>query len=134
MTRKLFAAVVAVLAVGAGATTAAQAGTPAKTRLTISAGTGDPGVTTFSGFVISKRDSCHNGRNVVLYQRVGASRNPKRDEKIGTDRATPNGDGSQYFIDTEDGGTFYAYVKATRNCKAAFSKAVSPPEQIPEEG
>jgi hypothetical protein len=128
MTRKLFTTVVAVLAVAAGGTVA-EAATPAKTKLTISGGTGGPGGNSFSGFVISKRDSCHIGRTVTLYEQVGATRSLKRDEKIGTDQATPNGDGSQYFIDTEEGGTFYAYVKATRKCKAAFSKSVSPPEE-----
>jgi hypothetical protein len=76
--------------------------------------------------VTSKKDACHNGRTVHLYERVGSKRNLRRDEKIGTDRATPSQDGSPYAIHTEEGGTFYAYVKPTRKCKAAFSKAISP--------
>jgi hypothetical protein len=132
MTRKLLISFVVVLALAGGAL--AEAASPAKTKLTISASAFE-GVNTFSGFVISKKDGCHNGRTVRVYERVGRSRNLKRDEKIGSDRATPNGDGSQYRVDTEEGGTFYAYVKATRKCKAAFSKAISQPEpeEAPEE-
>jgi hypothetical protein len=131
MTRKLTIAVVAVLALAVGGALAEAAG-PAKTKLTISVSTFE-GENTFSGFVTSKRDACHNGRTVHLYQRTGSTRNLRRDEKIGTDKATPNQDGSQYAIRTEEGGTFYAYVKPTRKCKAAFSKAVSPPEEEPVE-
>jgi hypothetical protein len=131
MTRKPPIALVAVLAVAAGGTLA-EAATQTKTKLNISASTFE-GVNTLSGFVISKKDACHNGRTVHVYERVGSSRNLRRDEKIGSDKATPNGDGSQYRVDTEEGGTFYAYVKATRKCKAAFSKAVSQPEPEVEE-
>jgi hypothetical protein len=131
MTRKLLTALAAVLALAAGGAIA-DAASPAKTRLTISVSTFE-GENTFSGFVYSKKDACHNGRTVHLYERVGATRNLRRDEKIGTDKATPNQDGSQYAIHTEEGGTFYAYVKPTRKCKAAFSKAISPPEEEPLE-
>ena len=57
-----------------------EAASPAKTKLTISASTFE-GVNTFSGFVISKKDGCHNGRTVRVYERAGATRNLKRDPR-----------------------------------------------------
>jgi hypothetical protein len=131
MTRKLLIALVALLALAAGGAIA-DAASPAKTRLSISASAFE-GENTFSGFVRSKKQACHNGRTVHLYKRLGETRSLRQDEKIGTDRATPNQDGSQYAIHTEEGGTFYAYVKPTRKCKAAFSKSISAPEEEPIE-
>jgi hypothetical protein len=124
-------AVAAVAALSLPALSPAAA-SRAKTKLTISASTFE-GENTFSGFVTSKRQSCHVDRKVYVYEQVGRSRSLRRDELIGTDRATPNGPGSQYRVDTAQGGRFYAYAKATRRCNAAFSKTVRPPEVEEEE-
>lgn len=126
-TRKLTTALAAlVAAVGtAGAATVAHAATSAK--ISISA-TGADDANRFSGFVTSSRDSCHNGRTVYLYKQRGRTRSVGRDTRVGSDRATPNQDGSQYSIATGQSGRFYAYVKATRSCNAAFSKVVSSAE------
>ena len=132
MTRKLSTALVALLAVAAaGTATVAEAAT-SKTKLSISASTGN-GENRFGGFVKSSRDSCHNGRKVYLYKQKGRKRNLKRDKKVGSERATPNQDGSQYNIGTEESGKFYTYVKATRRCKSALSKVVRNVEPEEEE-
>ena len=125
-TRKLTSALAALLAVGAaGAATVAHAASSA--RISISATSADD-ANRFSGFVTSSRDSCHNGRTVHLYKQRGRTRSVGRDTRVGSDRATPNQDGSQYSIATGQSGRFYAYVKATRSCNAAFSKVVSSAE------
>jgi len=93
----------------------------------------------FSGFVVSKKQNCQNGRNVTLYKQKGKKPNVKKDKKIGSDKATPNGDGAQYHIRTEAQGKFYVYVKKNSKCKALRSKvmkaepAPEPEEQMGEE-
>ena len=132
MTRKLATSLVALLAVAvAGTATIAEAAT-SKTKLSISASTGN-GKNRFGGFVRSSRDSCHNGRRVYLYKQKGRKRSLKRDKKLASERATPNQDGSQYALGTEETGKFYTYVKATRRCKSALSKVVRNVEPEEEE-
>ncbi len=75
--------------------------------------------------MVSGREKCHNDRKVVLFKKKGRKRNPSRDRKVGSDRATPNGDGSQYRIDFEGSGKYYTYVKQTKSCGRAYSGVVS---------
>jgi len=78
----------------------------------------------FFGFVISKKSNCQNGRTVTLYKKKGKKVNVKKDKKIGSDIATPNGDGAMYSIRTDAQGKFYAYTKKKGNGKALVSKVV----------
>ncbi|MDQ3719270.1 MAG: hypothetical protein M3350_00515 [Actinomycetota bacterium] len=79
----------------------------------------------YSGYVVSDREKCHKNRNVSLYRKRGRGRNIRRDRKVGSDRATPNGPGSQWKIDTGQRAQFYAYAKRTRSCTGAYSRIVS---------
>ncbi len=105
-----------------------------RTRLTISAAGGS-----ISGFVFSTNESCHPNRRVAVYKlrRGGKSKNRSRDRLVGTDTATPNGDrgGSQYRVNVEKSGKYYAYVRGTGRCRSAFSKVVratfTPPDDNP---
>ena len=105
---------------------AASAAARAKTRITdTSVNPNDDGGNRISGVVVSGREKCHNNRKVVLFRKKGRKRNPSRDRKVGSDRATPNGDGSQYRIDFEGSGKYYTYVKQTKACGRAYSGVVS---------
>ena len=97
-----------------------------KTRITdTSVNPNDDGGNRISGVVVSGRESCHNNRKVFLFKKKGRVRNVRRDTKIGSDRATPNGDGSQFRIDFEGSGKYYAYVKKSKSCGGAYSRVVS---------
>lgn len=105
---------------------AASAGARTKTTITdTSVNPNDDGGSRISGVVVSGRETCHNNRKVVLFKKKGRKRNVRRDKKIGSDRATPNGDGSQYRIDFEGSGKYYTYVKQTKSCGRAYSGIVS---------
>ena len=81
----------------------------------------------FSGHVKSREEeACEAGRKVTLYKQTGRKRNPRRDRKIGTDIAQPNGPDSMWSIGTDESGRFYAYVKKTARCAAAYSRTVRP--------
>ena len=82
----------------------------------------------FFGFVISKKSNCQNNRKVTLYKQKGKKPNVKKDKKIGSDIATPNGDGAMWSIRTEAQGKFYAYTKKKGSCKALRSKVVKAEE------
>lgn len=78
----------------------------------------------FGGYVHSKKPRCEN-RRVRLYKVKGHKPKPRKDRKLGSDLAQPNGPDSQYFIANDaTSGRFYTYVKAKRGCKAARSKVV----------
>jgi len=110
--------------------TATGAAARAKTKITdTSVNPNDDGGNRISGVVVSGREKCHNNRKVVLVKKTGRKRNVRRDEKIGSDRATPNGDGSQYRIDFEGSGKYYTYVKKTKSCGGAYSGVVSVSEE-----
>ena len=96
------------------------AATATSTRLTI-----EPREGYFFGYVHSRNSACEVGRKVTLYAVTGATRYLSRDRKIGTDFAQPNGPDSMWSITTEEGGRFYAHVRATATCKAAFSPIVT---------
>ena len=123
MTRKLFVVLAITVTALSGAAIA-----EARTRTSItdtSVNPNDEGGNRISGVVVSGREKCHNNRKVVLFRKNGRKRNVSRDEKIGSDRATPNGDGSQYRIDFEGSGKYYTYVKQTKSCGRAYSGVVS---------
>jgi hypothetical protein len=107
------ALVLAASAALAGPASAAKTGI----SLSIQAGSGS-----FSGFVKSKKSSCHSGRKVTLYRKSGRSV-----KKVGSDTAQPNQDGSQWKINAKTKGKHYAKVSATKSCKGATSRTVSGP-------
>jgi hypothetical protein len=121
MRAKTFTTALALVAVA----TAALAGpaSAAKTGTSLSVQTEADGV---SGFVKSKKQSCHSGRKVTVYRKVNGP-----DRKAGSDIAQPNQDGSQYKVSLPKAGKYYAVVKATSKCKGKTSKTVafSPSEE-----
>lgn len=58
----------------------------------------------------------------------GNHRDVEHDEKVGADRATPNGDGAQRFVTTEKTKHFYAYAPAIHGCSSGDH--VSRPDHI----
>ena len=127
MTRKLFV-VLALTVIALSGAAIAEART--KTRITdISVNPNDEGGNRISGVLVSGREKCHNNREVLLFRKRGRERNVRRDRRIGSDRATPNGDGSQFRIDFEGSGKYYTYVKQTRSCSRAYSGIVSVSEE-----
>ncbi|MDQ3720656.1 MAG: hypothetical protein M3350_07760 [Actinomycetota bacterium] len=78
----------------------------------------------FFGHVTSSKESCESGRKVVLFKQKGTKKNTRKDRKIGSDTAQPNGPDSMWSINTDESGKFYAVVKATKKCKKAVSKSV----------
>ena len=105
----LAVAVVAVMAIAS----VAFAGT--KTSVSIEAQQGG-----FFGYVHSpKQDPCELNRKVKLYKVKRSG-----DVKVGTDIAQPNGPDSQWSINTDLSGKFYAKVPATDKCDKAVSDTV----------
>ena len=94
-----------------------------KARTSISIESSAPG---FSGEVTSGRSECQNGRKVTVYQQLNKKRSTKRDRKIGSDIAQPNGDAAMYHVDTGPEGKFYAVAKETKKCKKAVSRSIRP--------
>jgi hypothetical protein len=120
----------ALLAVAAlGAVGSADAKSKSSTKITIKAQQGG-----FFGQVKSKRESCKNERKVILYKRKGRKPNRKKDKKIGSDIAQPNGDGVMWSINTDDQGKFYAYAKSTSKCKRGLSKSAKAEEPSEDDG
>jgi hypothetical protein len=111
-------AIVAVCAPIALAGTAGASGGVA-TTVTIQAQQGG-----FFGYVMSHDQKCEAGRKVVLFKQTGSAHKPSQDIKIGSDIAQPNGPHSMWSINTNTSGRFYAHVRATVGCQAAFSKTV----------
>ena len=73
----------------------------------------------FFGFLSSPKHQCELNRKVNLYKvRHGA------DKKIGSDVAQPNGPDSQWSVNTNKSGKFYAKVRATDTCGKAVSQVV----------
>ncbi len=129
MTRKLLVVLALTVLALSGAAIAEALTT---TRLPApSVNPNDEGGQRISGFVVSSRERCHNDRKVFLFKkkgrRRGLPRNPRRDRRIGFDRATPNGDGSQYRINFNGrhSGKFYTYVHKTESCSRAYSRVVT---------
>ena len=122
---KLIATALAVASIGVAAVgpddADAKKVSKAATSLSI-----EPSAPGFSGELVSSRESCESNRKVVLYKQKGNSRNRRKDKKIGSDIAQPNGDAGMWHVDSGPTGKYYAYVKATRKCKAAVSRSIRP--------
>jgi len=119
-THKLAATVLAVASLGVaslGAAGSAEAATGAEVSIEAQQGG-------FFGNVHSSKGSCESGRKVVLFKQKGKRRNSRKDSKIGSDIAQPNGPDSMWSINTERQGKFYAVAKATKECKESVSKTV----------
>jgi hypothetical protein len=54
----------------------------------------------------------------------GSDQKPSQDTKIGTDIAQPNGPDSQWSINTNKSGKFYAKAPKKPGCAAGFSDTV----------
>lgn len=125
---KIIATVLAVASLGTAAagalgTADADAHKTSKAGASLSIEPSAPG---FSGELVSRRESCQNERKVILFQQTGKHRNTRKDKKIGSDIAQPNGDAAMWHVDTGPTGKYYAYAKATKKCKAAVSRTIRP--------
>ncbi len=132
MLRKSLVGGLAVAAAAMALVPSSMAGGAAVSKLTITGGDGS-----FSGFVLSPNEDCTSNRKVTLYKRKSSvrKRNYKKDKKIGSDNATPNGDGAEWKVDIETRGKYYAHVKKKGSCKAMYSKVKKgTPAPPPEEG
>jgi hypothetical protein len=119
MRTKLVAAGVAAALV-AGTAVAAIAMAPTPTKVTIQAQQGG-----FFGDVhSSKQDPCELNRKVKLFKQTGSVQKPHSDTLIGTDIAQPNGSDSQWSINTNKHGRFYARTPAKGICAAGASKTI----------
>ena len=122
---KLIATVLAVASIGV----ATVGPDDAEAKKVSKAGTSlsiEPSAPGFSGELVSSRESCESGRKVVLYKQKGSNRNRRKDKKVGSDIAQPNGDAGMWHVDSGPTGKYYAYVAATRKCKAALSRSIRP--------
>jgi hypothetical protein len=114
------AAAISALVLCASLVSIASARAPAKTRVSIEAEQGG-----FFGFVHSRKHSCERNRTVVLYKQKGNRQRPSDDKRIGSDLAQPNGPDSQWNVNTEKSGDFYAKTRGVPgSCKADRSKTV----------
>jgi hypothetical protein len=86
----------------------------------------EPSAPGFSGELVSSRESCESNHKVVLYKQKGGSRNRRKDKKVGSDIAQANGDAGMWHVDSGPTGKYYAYVAATKKCKAAVSRSIRP--------
>jgi hypothetical protein len=120
ISRRIFTVLIAVVALAAMSAPLASAHGVAKTQMD-QISLSDH---TLSGYVISAKESCTSNHKVVMYKMRGNHRDVKHDQKVGSDRATPNGDGAQWFITTTKSGHFYAYAPAIPGCSAAISFTV----------
>jgi hypothetical protein len=109
----------AVLALAALAGARARA----KTTITIAGPNGD-----FAGKIFSPRKSCLGNRTVVVHKLQGNGYDPANDPVIGTDTSDRVGNHGEWSIGNSGfkNGRFYALVKKTSNCRAAFSPVVKP--------
>jgi hypothetical protein len=117
--RKFPIAVVVLAICGALALAGIALAANAETKVTIQAQVGG-----FFGFVHSSKQSCEAGRKVALFKQKGSTQNLSQDTKIGTDIAQPNGPDSQWSINTNKTGRFYAHVGKIPGCKPDFSRTV----------
>jgi hypothetical protein len=94
----------------------------ASTKVTIQAQQGG-----FFGLVHTKNSAaerCEANRKLILYKQTGSSQRPRQDIKIGSDIAQPNGPDSQWFVNTNKSGKFYAKAPPKTGCLAGFSPTV----------
>jgi len=120
--KRLAAAVVGAAMCGALVFASFAIAEGAKTTVTIQAEQGG-----FFGYVHTKRsasEKCENGRKVILYKQNGSTQKPSQDTKIGTDIAQPNGPDSQWNVNTNKSGKFYAKAPKKPGCATGFSETV----------
>jgi hypothetical protein len=117
--RKLSVAVVIALVCGAVAFAGIAFAGAVRTKVTIQAQQGG-----FFGYVHSRKQSCEAGRKVALYRQKGSSPDRSVDDKIGTDIAQPNGPDSQWSVNTNKHGMFYAFAHRIQGCKKGMSETV----------
>jgi len=122
MNSKRFAVAVLVVACGALVFAGSALAADAPTKVTIQAEQGG-----FFGYVHTSNSAasqCEANRRVILYKQTGASQHPRLDTKIGTDIAQPNGPDSQWFVNTNQSGRFYAKAPPKTGCLVGFSPTV----------
>jgi hypothetical protein len=120
ISRRILAVLTALIALAAMSAPLASAHGTAKTQME-NISLSDH---TLSGYVVSSKEGCTSNRKVVMYKMLSSHRNPGHDRKVGANRATPNGDGAQFFITTTGTGHFYAYAPAIKGCSSAISFSV----------
>jgi hypothetical protein len=105
----------------AGMTIPSNAGTRARTRVTISVEGRD-----FSGLVKSPRPGrCADGRVIRLHKQEGQEQRPRTDNVVASDTASKNGDRYEWNTgNTGINGRFYARAKRTEHCKADSSRTL----------
>jgi len=83
----------------------------------------------YYGYVHSSDPThCESNRKVKVFMQLGATQNPKTDQKIGTDIAQPNGPDAMWSIGNSGykHGSFYAKAaKVPGYCKAATSPTIT---------
>ncbi|MGH2975051.1 MAG: hypothetical protein ACRDLL_09335 [Solirubrobacterales bacterium] len=114
------AAVVSIVGLLAGMAAIAGARDLATTRVSIEAEQGG-----FFGYLHSpKHNPCELNRSVKLYKQKGDHHDRSVDQLIGSDLAQPNGPDSQWNVNTDKSGKFYAFTKGTSSCKSDYSPTV----------
>jgi hypothetical protein len=78
----------------------------------------------FFGKVKSANPDCVDGRKVTVFKQLGATQNPRGDQKIASDTAGTSGEWSVGNTGYKS-GKFYAKAAKTAECKAATSKTIS---------
>lgn len=118
--RKLFA-VLALACAGLSCFAAGAFGkpAPAPTKLTINAYA--EGV---FGYLTGAKQSCLADRKVVVYEQLGAKRDPATDRKVGSDDTSLVGGDYRYAVDTDTSDRFYAVAAAVKGCAAARTGSV----------
>ena len=121
---------IAVLAVSVtalvGFAPAATAAKPAKTKVVI-----QPESRSFFGYVKSRKLQCKDGRKIVLFQQLGATQQPRNDQRVVSDIAQANNDGYQWNMGDpglEPGMLYYARATKISGCKAANSVTMAAQE------
>jgi len=114
------AAIVSIVGLLAGMASIASARDRATSKVSIEAEQGG-----FFGYLSSPRHNpCELNRKVLLYKQKGDHQNRGVDTLIGSDLAQPNGPDSQWNVNTNQSGRFYAFTKQTAQCQADFSRTV----------
>jgi hypothetical protein len=118
--RKLFAVLaLACVALSCFAVGALAKPKPTPTKLTI-----DAYAEGVFGYLSGAKKSCLANRKVVVYQQLGAKRDPGTDRKVGSDKATLVEGAYRYSVDTDTIDHFYAVAAATKGCAAAQTGSV----------
>ena len=106
------------------ATFAGPADAATKSTVSIMGNNGD-----YYGYVQSSdATNCESDRKVTVFKQLGSAQNPKVDQKIGSDIASPNGPDAMWSIGNSGykSGKFYAKAaKVPGLCKAATSATIT---------